>query len=72
MYRRYQSGKSYGLYVKYKAFLSLVNIFEPDDLLQEYELYKLEHNKDDCFDYFLRKLLRKAFRLQYWKDKNGI
>ena len=57
----YPQGRSWHIWRKYHKILNLVNIFEYEDLNQEYELYKLIHHKTNCFDYFFKNLIRKAF-----------
>ena len=68
--RRFQSGNSFALYNHYKNILNIVNIFEYADLLQEYELYKLVHGRNDCFDFFFRNLIKKAYKRKDMLRKN--
>ncbi len=58
----YEAQKARKIFNKYQYVLSMINIFEYEDLMQEYELYMLEHKQDDCFDYFIKNVLRKSFK----------
>lgn len=46
------------LFKNHASVLDYVFVFDHEDLEQEYELYKIEHNTKDCFDYFFSNLLR--------------
>ena len=59
---KYQVENINQIYKDYEDHFWAVSLFDVEDLLQEYELYKLEKEIDNCFDYFIKfsKCLNKA------------
>jgi hypothetical protein len=57
---KFQESQIKDLFTTYRKSLEYVNIFEEEDIKQEYELFKLYQKENDCFDFFFKNLLNKS------------